>query len=111
MYRNLDYRTEVAVPINNIDLQEEIRKYISIQLRDNSKSRLLNLHKQDNVYISSTGKSPIRAQHEIHKWISTKHYTAFRFNTLLYSNNIKSTKKIFNNKEAKPRTINKHQLA
>lgn len=91
MYRNLDYRSEVAVPINDPDLQEELRKYIAIQLRDNCKARLLNSIQGENVYVRSSGKTPIRSQYEIQKWLSTKHYTPFRFNTLFQRKNLKST--------------------
>lgn len=91
MYRNLDYRSEVAVPINDPDLQEELRKYIAIQLRDNCKARLLNSTQGENVYVRSSGKTPIRSQYEIQKWLSTKHYAPFRFNTLFQRKNLKST--------------------
>ena len=91
MYRNLDYRSEVAVPINDPDLQEELRKYIAIQLRDNCKARLLNSTQGENVYVRSSEKTPIRSQYEIQKWLSTKHYTPFRFNTLFQRKYLKST--------------------
>jgi polyphosphate kinase len=68
MYRNLDFRSEVSVPIIDLDLQNEIKKYISMQLRDNRKARLVNSTKGENAYVESGSGRPFRAQIEIHKW-------------------------------------------
>lgn len=104
MYRNLNYRSEVAVPVNDPDLQEELRRYISFQLRDNCKARLLNSPNGENIYVSSPESSTICAQNEIYKWLTTKRYTPFRFNTLFQKKNVKrSSKKPVNNLPAKSR--------
>ena len=50
MFRNLDNRSEVSVPIYDSGLQAELWNYISLQLKDNMKARLLNT-KQDNLYV------------------------------------------------------------
>ena len=91
MSRNLDFRSEVAVPITDADLQEELRKYISIQLRDNCKARLLNTPQGENLYISSSEKPFFRAQQEAHKWLTTSQYTPFRFKTLFQKKNLKES--------------------
>jgi polyphosphate kinase len=72
MYRNLDFRSEVAVPIYDEKLQEEIRKYISIQLSDNTKARILNSVSHENEYKKTTSKNHIRSQSEIYKWLASK---------------------------------------
>lgn len=70
MNRNLDFRSEVAVQINDLQLQAELKKYISIQLSDNVKAR--NHDKDnDNAYVEKKTKA-IRAQDEIYKWVSEK---------------------------------------
>lgn len=39
MTRNLDYRIEAAVRINNKDLKKELKEILNIQLHDNVKAR------------------------------------------------------------------------
>ncbi len=41
MVRNLDKRVEVAVPIYDENLQEELKNYLDIQFRDNCKGRFM----------------------------------------------------------------------
>jgi polyphosphate kinase len=74
MSRNLDHRSEVAVPVYDPRLQEEIKKVIDIQLRDNRKARIINRN-QDNRYVSSVGK-PVRAQEKIHSFFGHARKTA-----------------------------------
>ncbi|HRH64756.1 MAG TPA: polyphosphate kinase 1 [Bacteroidia bacterium] len=71
MDRNLDHRSEVAVPIFNIRLQEELRQYINIQLQDNTKARSIN-KTQDNRYVIRDNGKKVRAQHEIFTWLQSK---------------------------------------
>ncbi len=69
MFRNLDNRSEVAVPVFDTALQEELLKYISLQLKDTKKARILN-KKQDNQYVQAIGSSPpFRSQLKISQWI------------------------------------------
>jgi polyphosphate kinase len=93
MYRNLDYRSEVAVPIYDTDLQEELKRYVSIQLRDNCKARLLNIAGEENAYVKSGRKNIVRAQQEIYKWLTTKHFAESRFKTFLQHANEKQMHK------------------
>lgn len=67
MNRNLDFRSEVAVPIYDTRLQAQLLEYIKIQLRDNTKARVLS-KEMDNAYVKRSGK-PFKAQDEIYKWI------------------------------------------
>jgi polyphosphate kinase len=66
MTRNLDYRVEVAVPILDAAVKEELRYYFNLQLRDTSKARVLNAA-QDNSYRRGTRNH--RAQVDIYRWL------------------------------------------
>ena len=68
MQRNLDHRVEVAVPILDAALREELKTYLAIQFRDSIKARCVN-EKQDNQIRANHGKDPHRAQVEIYEWL------------------------------------------
>lgn len=68
MYRNLDLRNEIAVPIYDKKLREKLKKIIDIQLHDNTKARILD-EKQDNKYkVALPGEKKVRAQDEIYTY-------------------------------------------
>jgi polyphosphate kinase len=69
MIRNLNHRSEVAVPIYSKEIQKEMRDVIQIQLKDNTKSRILN-KRQDNRYRTKTGAEKFASQDEIFKYFS-----------------------------------------
>ena len=71
MTRNLDRRIEVACPIYDKDVQQEIRDMIEMQLSDNVKARIINAV-QDNSYVSARGSKKIRAQVELYKYYKGK---------------------------------------
>jgi polyphosphate kinase len=71
MSRNLDHRSEVAVPVHDKEVQKELRTIIDIQWEDNMKARIIN-KKQDNQYRTTGGKVKVRAQDEIYKWLRQK---------------------------------------
>lgn len=54
MTRNLDHRSEVAVPIYDPAIAKQIRSHLSTQLKDNQKARIID-PKQANVYIARSG--------------------------------------------------------
>jgi polyphosphate kinase len=70
MQRNLDFRSEVAVPIYDKNLQNELRNILDIQWNDNVKARIINA-KQDNQYVSTFKplKVKVRAQDEIYNYL------------------------------------------
>lgn len=70
MQRNLDFRSEVAVPIYDKNLQNELRNILDIQWSDNVKARIINA-KQDNQYVSTFKplKVKVRAQEEIYNYL------------------------------------------
>jgi len=71
MSRNLDHRSEVAVPVYDTTLQKEIRDFMTIQLRDNRKARVIN-KQQDNKYRKSSSRITHRAQDEFYRFLRKK---------------------------------------
>jgi len=71
MIRNLDFRTEVACPIYNKDLKNEIKKIFDLQWNGSTKVRILN-EKQDNPYRQAPDGIKRRAQLEIYKYLAAK---------------------------------------
>ena len=71
MYRNLDHRSEVALPVYDKELQKQLMTYLLIQWNDNVKARIID-QDQKNVYRSSGGGSPVRSQDDISRWLNGK---------------------------------------
>ena len=71
MSRNLDHRSEVAVPIFDTRLQREIREFISVQFRDNCKARIID-KSQVNQYRKSTARFRHRTQEEFYRILRNK---------------------------------------
>ncbi len=68
MSRNLDNRSEVAVPIYSAEIRRQIKDIINIQLSGNTKVRILD-RRQDNVYKKAKpGEKKVRVQDEIYKY-------------------------------------------
>jgi len=62
MERNLDHRIEVSVAIYEKNVRKEIKDFMELQWRDNSKARLITA-KQENNYVSKKdGENEVRAQ-------------------------------------------------
>jgi len=73
MIRNLDNRIEVAVPIYDQHIQQELKSYLEIQFKDNVKARIID-KKQENKYRRTEENDiPIRAQHKIYNFLKDKH--------------------------------------
>jgi polyphosphate kinase len=71
MPRNLDHRIEVACPIYDPVLQQEIRDIMEIQFRDNVKARIIN-DVQDNSYRAPSGERKVQSQMELYKYYQGK---------------------------------------
>jgi len=71
MPRNLERRLEVAAPILDEDLKQELIDYFNIQFEDNVKARVIN-EQQDNSERNSVGSKEIRAQVEIYRYLRRK---------------------------------------
>jgi polyphosphate kinase len=70
MVRNFDNRIEVACPIFNKDIQQELIDMINIQLKDNVKARILGPG-EANKY-KKNGKTQIRSQIETYNYFKKK---------------------------------------
>jgi len=72
MPRNLLRRIEVACPVYDKDIQNELRQMIMCQLRDNTKSRIL-----DNQLVNNYNRQAVdgrfRAQEDFYQYIKEKH--------------------------------------
>jgi len=71
MIRNFDNRIEVACPVVDKKIQEELWQMIQIQLSDNTKARVIGPD-EPNQYRTSEG-SAIRSQEEIYKYLKSRH--------------------------------------
>lgn len=72
MPRNLDRRVEVACPIYDEEIQQEIRRYLDIQWRDNVKARALNKD-LDNQYRVTSGDERVRCQEMLYEYLQQAH--------------------------------------
>ncbi len=72
MTRNLDRRIEVAAPILDPVLFEELRKILDFQLNDNVKARIIDAG-QTNPYVEKKADNPlVRAQESSYLFLKTK---------------------------------------
>jgi len=71
MQRNLDHRIEVATPIYDKNIQEELWTMLQIQLKDNCKARIIG-NETINQYRPADSESKIRSQIEIYKYYQSK---------------------------------------
>ena len=67
MVRNFDNRIEVATPILDPEIREQLRKMLEIQLSDNVKARIIGPGEQ-NKYKITEGRA-IRSQAEIYNYL------------------------------------------
>ncbi|MDB4516437.1 polyphosphate kinase 1 [Crocinitomicaceae bacterium] len=70
MGRNLDRRVEVATPILDVDIKNEIRATLEFQLKDNQKARVID-GKQQNKYVVQNGLK-IRSQNKTYEMFAEK---------------------------------------
>ena len=70
MVRNLDHRVEVAVPILEEGLKQELKDFLEIQLNDNVKARIWD-NELSNDYVKTKGKK-IRSQMEVYNYLYRK---------------------------------------
>ena len=72
MSRNLDRRIEVACPIKSPEIRYELRELLRIQLRDNTKARILD-SELTNQYNNQNNGQRYRAQEDYHTYIKKRH--------------------------------------
>ena len=71
MVRNLDHRVEVAVPILDKTLRQEMKDILDIQMSDNVKARNLNDGLR-NEYVEGNPAKKVRSQMAIHQYLLQK---------------------------------------
>lgn len=69
MVRNLDNRVEVAVPIYDPAIREELKTYLEMQFRDSQRARIIS-KAGDNLYAARNGQ--YRAQTDIYAYLKDK---------------------------------------
>lgn len=69
MSRNLDSRSEVAVPILDPEVKKQIKDIIDIQLSGNTKVRILDRLQQNLYKKAKPGERKIRVQDEIYNYL------------------------------------------
>ncbi len=68
MPRNLDNRSEVAVPIYDKHIQETIVTVLDLQFNDNCKARIINAEQNNNYKIAAKNKKIVRSQNAIYSY-------------------------------------------
>ncbi len=71
MTRNLDHRIEVACPIFDKKIQQELKEILLMQFRDNVKARIIDTE-QNNRYKKKAGEPRYSAQEEIYNYLKQK---------------------------------------
>ncbi len=71
MTRNLDHRVEVCFPINDKSIRKEIREIIHIQLKDNTKARIISQNNM-NDYKPAGEEKNYRTQIDTYKYLLNK---------------------------------------
>jgi polyphosphate kinase len=75
MSRNLDNRSEVAVPVYDSEIRQQLKDIINIQLSGNTKVRIID-RKQENHYKKARpGEKKIRAQDEVYNYLKNEKET------------------------------------
>ena len=74
MVRNLDHRVEVACPVYDKKIQQELSDILNIQLAENVKGRILD-NEQSNNYVQREENQPeVRSQVAIYNYLRNKSY-------------------------------------
>jgi len=79
MPRNLNRRFEVACPVYNNEIQGELKEMLNIQLKDNSKARILGPGLLNEYNLEDEGdEQKYRAQEDYYKYIKNKHHIVMK---------------------------------
>lgn len=71
MVRNIDHRVEVACPIFEKNIQQELKDILQIQLKDNTKARMLD-NELANQYVNPRNTKKVRSQVETYNYLFRK---------------------------------------
>ncbi len=77
MQRNLNRRIEVACPIYSSEIKEELRQMLKIQLKDNTKARILN-NELSNNYNRQEIETRHRSQEDYYNYIREQHHITMK---------------------------------
>lgn len=77
MPRNLNRRIEIACPIYDSEIKEELKEMLKIQLKDNVKARILDPD-LSNRYNSGETDKKFRAQEDYYNFIKNKHHIVMK---------------------------------
>jgi polyphosphate kinase len=77
MPRNLNRRIEVATPLFDREIQAELKEMLMIQLKDNTKARILDQELR-NIYQRIHPDMKFRAQEDYYNYIKNKHHVVMR---------------------------------
>lgn len=69
MVRNLDHRVEVACPILDKDLKQDLINIIDLQLAENDKARILDNLQKNNYVPRKEGAPILRSQHKTYEYV------------------------------------------
>ena len=72
MPRNLNRRIEVACPVYDENIKEELKELLKIQLKDNTKARILDPY-LTNQYNNRNREIKYRAQEDYYNYIKSRH--------------------------------------
>lgn len=72
MSRNLDNRSEVAVPIYHDEVRKQIKDIMRIQLAGNTKVRILDARQENRYKEQKPGEPKVRAQDEIYNYLKSE---------------------------------------
>ncbi len=68
MLRNLDMRVEVAIPILDTKIKKEIKSILELQLKDNTKARIIN--KENNNMYKLNDEPALRSQYQTYSLLA-----------------------------------------
>lgn len=74
MMRNLNSRVEMACPVYDAEIRNELKDYFNLQFRDNVKARVVDAN-QFNQY-KKDQQLPCRSQQEIYNYLKEKIHAA-----------------------------------
>jgi len=69
MTRNLERRVEIAWPVLDPDLREEVLHHLHLQLADNTKARILDAGQTNTYRTARPGEVKVQAQTDFYEWL------------------------------------------
>ncbi len=72
MNRNLDRRIEVISPVLDVDIKQEFKDILNIQLSDNVKARIQDPEESNTYVPRKKGEKAIRSQYDIYNYLKKK---------------------------------------